>query len=237
MQVIILAAGDGSRLGKKTSNIPKPLVCVKKRPLIKWVLKFANLFLPSEIFVVTGYRAQQTERYVSSIRHLFKFQIKLIENPYFNKGNILSLRAAINYIHDDFLLLNADHIYDKRIAYEFLKKKGDCIIACDFNSTIIKGDTKIRIIDDKVVKVSKRLENFNAGYKGITLCRKSSLKIYKSEVVDTLEQRGEKACVEDILGNLVSNSFPLTICDISNLLWFHINTKSDLERTERQIDL
>lgn len=237
MQVIILAAGYGSRLEKKTRDTPKPLVCVKKEPLIWWVLRFANLFLPSEIFVVTGYKSQQIESYIYSIRHLFKFPIKTIENPYFNKGNILSLKAAINYIHDDFLLLNADHIYDKRIAYELLKKKGDCIIACDFNRPIIKGDTKIRIINDKVVEISKRLENFNGGYKGITLCRRSSLKIYKRRAIDTLEQIGEKACVEDILGNLVSSGFPFTICDISKLLWLHINTKSDIERTERQIDL
>ena len=236
MQVVILAAGYGSRLKKETRNIPKPLVLIKKKPLIWWTLKFANLFHPSEIFVVTGYKSQQIESYIYSIRHLFKFPIKTIENPYFNKGNILSLMAAINYIHDDFLLLNADHIYDKRIGYEFPKKKGGCIVACDFNHPIVKGDTKVRVINDNIVEISKKLENFNGGYRGITLCRRSFLKTYKSRVIDTFKQIGENACVEDILGDLASDGFSLTICDISKFSWFHINTESDLYyKTTRQL--
>ena len=38
MRAIILAAGDGGRLGEQTAGLPKPLVTVRGRPLISYTL-------------------------------------------------------------------------------------------------------------------------------------------------------------------------------------------------------
>ena len=54
MIVVILCAGRGSRLGRKTSNIPKCMVKLKNKPLIDWSEKFRNNF-KKKIFVC-GYK-------------------------------------------------------------------------------------------------------------------------------------------------------------------------------------
>ena len=51
MIVVILCAGRGSRLGRKTSNIPKCMVKLKNKPLIDWSEKFRNNFKKKFLFV------------------------------------------------------------------------------------------------------------------------------------------------------------------------------------------
>ena len=44
MKALILAAGRGSRLGKLTDNLPKPLVEVKGKPVIGYLIdKLINI--------------------------------------------------------------------------------------------------------------------------------------------------------------------------------------------------
>ena len=42
MKVFILAAGFGKRLRPFTEKLPKPLIKIKKKPLIYWNLKKSN---------------------------------------------------------------------------------------------------------------------------------------------------------------------------------------------------
>jgi len=56
MKALILAAGRGSRLGKLTDSLPKPLVEVKGKPVISYLIdKLINLNV-TEIFINMHYK-------------------------------------------------------------------------------------------------------------------------------------------------------------------------------------
>ena len=55
MQVVLLAAGLGSRLGALTKDIPKALINVAGKPLMFHALEFAARLRPAQILVVGGY--------------------------------------------------------------------------------------------------------------------------------------------------------------------------------------
>ena len=54
MQLILLAAGKGSRLKSKTKKIPKCLVKINGKSLIDYNLNFFNRF--NRVVVITGYK-------------------------------------------------------------------------------------------------------------------------------------------------------------------------------------
>ena len=54
MIAIMLCAGRGSRLGTKTTSLPKCMVKVKKKPIIDWSENFRVKF--KKVIIVCGYK-------------------------------------------------------------------------------------------------------------------------------------------------------------------------------------
>mgnify|MGYP001614679251 CR=1 FL=1 len=68
MQAVILAAGRGKRLGHFTDRLPKPMVRVKNKPVLEYVLDN----LPSairEVIIVRGYRGNVITDYFGDDHH------------------------------------------------------------------------------------------------------------------------------------------------------------------------
>ncbi|MEJ5220904.1 MAG: sugar phosphate nucleotidyltransferase, partial [Tepidiforma sp.] len=59
MRAVILAAGDGGRLGHLTRERPKPLVEVAGRPIIAYTLDALAAAGIRDVAVILGYRAAQ----------------------------------------------------------------------------------------------------------------------------------------------------------------------------------
>ena len=91
MQVVILAAGTGSRLKDKTTSIPKALIPVAGRPLLAYSLRFAQMAGGEEIIVVVGCFA---EKVVALLNELKLPNVRWVENRDYLKGNLYSLGAA-----------------------------------------------------------------------------------------------------------------------------------------------
>ena len=58
MQVVILAAGRGTRMGDLTSDTPKPLLKVKDKTLLEYKLDVLPDSISEVIFVI-GYKQEQ----------------------------------------------------------------------------------------------------------------------------------------------------------------------------------
>eukprot|EP00918_Siedleckia_nematoides_P043705 GHVU01095555.1.p2 GENE.GHVU01095555.1~~GHVU01095555.1.p2 ORF type:complete len:106 (-),score=8.97 GHVU01095555.1:467-784(-) len=63
MILVILAGGKGLRLKKLTSNNPKPMVKINKRPFLeKLILNYSKYNLKN-IFILTGYKYNKIHNY------------------------------------------------------------------------------------------------------------------------------------------------------------------------------
>lgn len=238
MQVIILAAGQGSRLLPLTKTIPKPLIEVNKIPLLKYSLEFIRNFFCSEVLIVCGYKNELIREYISKIRNEFPYVIKILTNPKRTTGNIHSLKIALPFVKGDFFLMNADHIYyNSEISCRIKNSiKGKSFFAvCDFDRVLEKDDMKIKTTKDKkeVVKISKRLRNYNGGYTGITFCSKSFFPKYQRLFRLALKNGKEHTVVESVLQLAADKKIYPKICDISNLGWLEIDTLANLTQAER----
>lgn len=111
MKAIILAAGQGSRMGKITETIPKSLLPIGNTNVVcRLINQLLNLGM-DDISIVVGYKENLLKREINKIPGL---NIKFILNKRFKEDiNILSLSLALEGVNNGkFIIFEADCIYD-----------------------------------------------------------------------------------------------------------------------------
>lgn len=109
MDAIILAAGLGTRLRPHTLHTPKPLLPVRGRPILDWII--GALPPVDRLVVVTNYLAEQIDAYLAQQNHVKNWTTVRQEVP---RGTGDALHACKPHIQGDRLLvLNGDDLYGK----------------------------------------------------------------------------------------------------------------------------
>ena len=110
MDVLILAAGLGTRMGDLTKDLPKPLLPVKGKPLIDYALNLIEPLQTKNIFVNTQYHADLIQLHISKNYE----NIKISFEP-----EILGTGGGIKKIHqNDLLVLNTDNLWQAQFTQE-----------------------------------------------------------------------------------------------------------------------
>ena len=110
MDVLILAAGLGTRMGDLTKDLPKPLLPVKDKPLIDYALNLIEPLQTKNIFVNTHYHADLIQSHISKNYE----NIKISFEP-----EILGTGGGIKKIHqNDLLVLNTDNLWQAQFTQE-----------------------------------------------------------------------------------------------------------------------
>ena len=225
MKAVVIAAGLGNRLGDLTSDRPKALVQAHGRELILHVMDFLDAGDFSERVVVTGYQAEPFARFLEKRRP----DVTVLHNPAFDKGSIRTLEVALPHLDDDFVLLNVDHLYPKRMLTAIMERRRGLMAICDFDRPLSADDMKVKLGgDDRLGAISKTLEEFDGGYIGMTWCSRDMLDTYREAARRTRKRFGENANVEAILGLLAEERAPVEIFDASGIRWLEIDTQDDL---------
>ena len=240
MQVVLLAAGLGSRLGALTKDIPKALVAVAGKPLMFHALEFAARLRPAQVLVVGGYGffqvARALEQGQSSNPALAALPIELVENTSFRDGNLISLMAARPRLSDGFLLLNVDHIYRPSIAEVVAPDAADVTAFIDTDRNLGADDMKVeRRPDGRIRRIAKTLTKFDAGYVGMTRVPSSALPRYWQTADAALAEEGRAIHVERVLGRLAEGDAAPLCRDISGHGWLEVDTADERAAAERAL--
>ena len=119
MKALVLAAGRGSRLGKITENLPKPLVEVKNKPVIDYLIRKLIDLNVSEIFINMHYKHELLEKFI--LESKYKTKITLIYEPKL-LGTAGTLRSLIDELStEDFIVIHADNYFQDDL--KILKEK------------------------------------------------------------------------------------------------------------------
>jgi len=107
-RAVILAAGRGLRQKPYTDHTPKPLLTVRGRPTLDYVLDALAAAGVFEVLLVTGHLAERIENYVGDgrawgMRASYRRQEKLL-------GTAHALRAARSFITDACFVVAADYV-------------------------------------------------------------------------------------------------------------------------------
>jgi len=129
LAVLLLAAGDGSRLG----SYPKALLRKDGYTLLERFSNTIQHFDPVQCIAVTGFHAQAIESELFKINVAVTYPIKAIRNITPEKGQASSVRLGLESLITDFdallvMLSDQPEIGTKEIQAlleEFSKRKGD----------------------------------------------------------------------------------------------------------------
>jgi len=114
-ECLILAAGNGSRIASVSSGVPKTLVPLRGIPLLEHVITSCQEAGIARFVIVVGYRADLIRRWFAE-RLFDGISVTLIENPDYHKANGVSALAAKDELHNPFLLLMSDHIFEPKTS-------------------------------------------------------------------------------------------------------------------------
>ena len=245
MKAIILAAGDGSRMGKLTQNIPKPLVILNGKSIIERQLSILKKIGITKIYIITG-------------PHNEKFNLKnvvFVNDLDHKKHDILgSLITARDYINDEIIITYSDQIFDEKIMKSINNFKGDIGIAVDLDweknyenrDQHPKSEADNVLFDEKgnILELRKNIQKPNSVIGeslGLMKLSKKGSKIFldKYSELETSHQGKfhnspslEKGIISDMLQELIDSGITVEPILISGK-WCEIDTPQDLEKAKK----
>lgn len=235
MNVVLLAAGLGSRLGALTRDLPKALIAVGGKPLLFHALGFAAQLRPSRIIVVGGFSFSSVRDALGEFRSTdaAKLPIELVENPSYRDGNLISLMTARPLLSDGFLVMNVDHIYRPSIA-SVVAPPVDLVTGfIDTDRRLGADDMKVRRRSDgRIAEISKTLDRFDCGYVGMSRVPGALRDRYFDEAERALAEEGRAIHVERILARLAKTDLAPACRDISGHGWLEVDTPAERATAE-----
>ncbi|MBT3764191.1 MAG: NTP transferase domain-containing protein [Candidatus Marinimicrobia bacterium] len=231
MKLIIIAAGQGSRIRSMTDGIPKTLLKLKGKSLLDRVIENAVSVGIKDAVIVTGYRSPDLVSYVDSQN--YDINVETIYNANWDKANGLSVLAAKPLIPqgEPFLISMSDHVYDAQLLEKIILsslKKYDALVGLDFRiNEIYDIDDGMKVSVDnntisKIIGMSKTLPEFDAIDCGVFKC--------KFDFFNALEAANESGncSLADACNMLIAKS-RMGGVDIGNSFWMDVDTPEAFE--------
>ena len=112
-QCVVLVGGLGTRLGALTATIPKPMLPVAGRPFLAWVLREVMRYGVTDILLLTGHLSRVVADGLDDLRRVLPRPVTItISQEPSPAGTGGALHHARHLLHDRFLLLNGDSVFD-----------------------------------------------------------------------------------------------------------------------------
>ena len=88
---LIIAGGKGTRMGKLTKRIPKPLLKYKNRPILDYILKNSTKYKFKKIFISTKYLNSKFDKIIDRFSKKNFYIEKIVEKNFLGTAGPISL--------------------------------------------------------------------------------------------------------------------------------------------------
>lgn len=107
--LVIMAGGKGVRLRPLTNNIPKPMLEIRGKPILEWIILNAKKQGFKNVFIITNYLSHVIKDFFD--KNKFGININIVKEKKFN-GTFGGIHLIKNKIKNEFVLTNGDIISD-----------------------------------------------------------------------------------------------------------------------------
>ena len=156
MKIIVLAAGQGTRLKPLTENVPKCMVPLKGKPLIDYQLDLFKSKNIKDITIVGGYLIDKLENK----------NVNLISNNAYETTNMVhSLFCAKEVLNDDVIISYGDIVYKDEVLQKLIDSNENISIVVDKNwkeywkarmDDPLSDAETLKIKDGKIIEIGKK---------------------------------------------------------------------------------
>lgn len=146
-QAVILVGGLGTRLGERTKLVPKPMLEIGGRPFLDTLIdELARYGAFDEILLLAGHKADIVEtHYAAAKRGQTHILVSRETEPLGTGGALVHAR---DLLHDRFLLLNGDSLFDFNLLDLVARAQGgrvhmalrDGVVGDRYGRVVLDGD-------------------------------------------------------------------------------------------------
>jgi choline kinase len=229
---IILAAGDGDRLGSLTAIRPKVLLPVNgKEQLIRYPIEALAAAGVSNIAIVIGYLGDSV---IEALGNGDDFDVRLqyVYNSDYLGGNAISVYKAREWAQGEpVVLCMGDHLIDGKIIKRLLDRPAFnetlCIDCTPASHHDLAEATKVTVDSaGRIENIGKDLVYWGALDTGVFLLTEN----FFQALHELVQYHGTDVEISDVIRFLVGRGHHFDTCDVSGCLWADIDTKEDLAR-------
>ncbi len=238
MDGLILAAGMATRLKPLTENTPKSLLKLNDKPILKYIIDNLLQNNVNKIIIVAGFEENKIKDFVKQNYNSQNF-VFITNKDYANTNNAYSFLLAHKEIKNEFILLDSDIIFDKRIISLLLKDKTKGAMLAIKRHNLSEEEIKVVIEKNgKIKKIGKEVPITKAFGESIGI--EYFPKDYVKPLFDTLKKRiiDEKRYnefYEASFQEMINQGYEFYGVDIGNLEAIEIDFKEDLDLAEKII--
>src|SRR5438094_2843968 len=118
MKAVILAAGEGARMGPFTAAVPKVMIPLGNRPLLEYVVQALAENGVRDLIFVVGYRRERIQSHFQDGK-AFGAHITYVTQSK-QLGTAHAIWEARGHLEDPFIVLNGSNMVDARFVEDLL---------------------------------------------------------------------------------------------------------------------
>ncbi len=235
MKAIILAAGGGKRLWGITKEIPKPLIQLGGKSLLRRHMENLVALGIREVVLVVGYKQELIRQEMAQFPQ--DIQVHFLVNEDYVRGSIGSLWVARSEFTDDMVIMDADVLYHPAILDRLLKSPLENVLLMDETVHQKTEECMVVVRDQRVIALTKHMpQEYDEAGEGVGF-----LKVGKSSSPKLIDSLGD--CIQDNKLDLeYEDALKNFFCEvlvgyekIGGLPWIEIDFPEDIERAEHDI--
>jgi len=228
---IILAAGDGDRLGELTESCPKVLLPVQDNiPLIRYPIEAMVAAGINEIMIVVGYLGDKVEKELANGSR-FGARLRYTFNADYLGGNAISVHKARDWARGERVILcMGDHLIERELVKRLLEdttvtNETLCVDYTPAQHHEVAEATKVALDGTGCIEnIGKDLVYWDALDTGVFLLTDNFFKALD----ELVNQYGVDVEISDVVRFLISQGYCFDTCDASGCFWLDVDTKEDL---------
>jgi dTDP-4-dehydrorhamnose reductase len=182
MNAIILAAGQGTRLGDLTNSKPKCLLDFGSETILDRQLRILEESgIPRDnIYIVGGYKAEQLKE---------KYHNIILNNDYYKTDNSYSLGLALSSVYDDdAIIIDGDLIFQESTIRDIINSK-DNLLVCKKTEGEYESTGVVFNQNGDLSGIGKHIKNSGSIYLSIFKLNTSDIPIVREELLKSENMR------------------------------------------------
>ena len=159
---VILCGGIGKRLKPYSLKTPKPMIKIKNKPFLYYILKQLEKNKFKKVFLLTGYKSNIIEKYFLENQKLFKLKI-IVEPTPVSYETGLRLKKIEHKIKNKFLLMYGDNYvnFNFKNYLKFISKNNQKFFFIVKKASQSKEIGNVSLKNKKVEYFSERSRKLN----------------------------------------------------------------------------
>ena len=109
LSVIVLCGGEGQRLRPLTEKVPKPLIRIKNKAIIEYIINHFLKYKINNIFILTGYKHQLVNKF---IKKKYKNKKITVLNTGLKTEIINRVKKISKHLNENIILCYGDTLVD-----------------------------------------------------------------------------------------------------------------------------